>query len=668
MNIVEHEDTKSYIETIRTHVKKLGVSKDNRAYYREVHRIMIHAGILDPKSVDEKIKSKKEGKRSDYKPYPNSPYGKHVKKDENGTSRYSFMLNADGIAKVDEIFTKYITDNSLSPTKSSHNKPVIASAEPLIDEIQKSVSGDVLKVWLKDQGCKIVNEKVGQSFLFILNNIRHTYYYNKNLIVCDTHTPTTPFWFIRDTESILKNTKQDKAIIVKKILYAHWCMEYGNKVETLEWTSPQIKEVKPTPKPQIEEVTIADPSSLNQIGQLMDEISSLKSMISQLSQGAIPIASTPTKRRKEPSLKQSIITQIKSLAPEIPKEKRFKSITLEQIDKETDVKYKKLLQNAYDELERRRLLTAVNRPKKGWKFNFEKKSIELLYRIDDRKPAVFSVRHRFLKPRNGVKEKADKGSGCILPYGLENIDYSFKTIFIAEGAYDSCFLKNCLAQSNWIVPHKMCEVIDIFRDNGFQIIYIPDNFRLGDKGGLKFYEQIATNRDWLAKGDRMFSWDIYGDCDDLNKIAMEYELDEIDPQTIIDHSWGKDEVRANYHLYMIDEDDNQVEWSEFLSAEEIALYVTGEEASDNNSLDKIELPQKQDCFTTNTELEARFDEMEKEQKQADAKREEQKRRWEEFREQEAYEMRRTMQDIYNPQPYFYKTLGITIAPPSLRER
>ena len=96
----------------------------------------------------------------------------------------------------------------------------------------------------------------------------------------------------------------------------------------------------------------------------------------------------------------------------------------------------------------------------------------------------------------------------------------------------------------------MSKVIDIYREAGFQIIHILDNFRLGDKGGVKGLEHIVTRKEWLSKGDKVFSWDIYSEFKDFNDVAIAYELDEIDPQTIIDPSWNKDEAESNYQEFV----------------------------------------------------------------------------------------------------------------------
>lgn len=308
---------------------------------------------------------------------------------------------------------------------------------------------------------------------------------------------------------------------------------------------------------------------------------------------------------------------------------------------------------------------------------------------------------------------ANTGEKYNLPYGLEKIDYSYKTIFVTEGIFDSCFLKNCLAYSNWILPHEMSKVIDIYREAGFQIIHILDNFRLGDKGGVKGLEHIVTRKEWLSKGDKMFSWDIYSECDDLNEIAMKHELDEIPAQTIIDHSWNEEEARANYKNFMPTVDNQQFQGTpqeeiitaaqnltdELLQSDEYGLdlkstvtaieeeekpfkspstnHLSDKDYRDNppamkdlyDDLDEmVENDAHDKQLSYDDDFEQVLAEIEQEQKKSAEQvreRERMKKRYEKHLEEEMWEMERTTQAIYNPQSYLWKTPGITISPSKL---
>lgn len=408
--------------------------------------------------------------------------------------------------------------------------------------------------------------------------------------------------------------------------------------------------------------------------QILAEISALRAEVAAL-RGMNGDKVIEPKQSENNSTKGSIIAKVKPLVTPQNAHKRYTSISQEQISKETNKARRDALQMAHDYLSNRRLLNACNRPHGGWKFDFQSKSIELLYRLDKRASTVYNTRHRPLAAKDGIKERANAGEKYALPYGMEKIDYSFKTIFVTEGIFDSCFLKNCLAYSNWILPTEMSKVIDIFREAGFQIIHILDNFRLGDKGGVKGLEHIVTRKEWLAKGDKVFSWEVYSDCDDLNEIAMVNGLDEIDPQVIISNSWNEEEARAHYKAFLssvdaVKEEEtvnqeeetlptrNQDDWSEILSADKVKQHVT--------PADKQDEQPHHSC--SDEELEAIFEQMERdEQRAADEvkEREHMKKRYEEHLEQEMWEMEKTTQAIYNPQSYLWKTPGITISPSKL---
>lgn len=458
--------------------------------------------------------------------------------------------------------------------------------------------------------------------------------------------------------------------------------------------------------------------------QILEELSSLKAEVDSLKR-AMGMSEDSDKEcstdEEKDNTKDGILAKVKKLSTPLTNPKRYKTINMETIKKVKNPEQKKLLQQAYDILKERRLLTATNRPHDGWKFDFQRKSIELLFRVDNRRSAVYNTRHRFLNPRmkNGklAKEEATEGEKYYIPYGLEKIDYSFKTIFVTEGIYDSCFLKNCLAYSNWILPNKMSKVLDIYREAGFQIIHILDNFQLKDKGGVKGLECITEKREWLSKGDKVFSWDIYSEFKDFNDVAIAYELDEIPAQIIIDHSWNEEEARANYKNFMPTVDNKQPPVTdpreqkeeiittaqnltdELLQSDEYGLdlkstvtaieeeekpckspspnHLSDKDYRDNppamkdlyDDLDEmVENDAHDKQLSYDDDFEQILDEIEQEQKKSAEQvreRERMKKRYEKHLEEEMWEMERTTQAIYNPQSYLWKTPGITISPSKL---
>ena len=447
---------------------------------------------------------------------------------------------------------------------------------------------------------------------------------------------TSVFWLIHSLEvPVLCNDAQEKAIRSARIFREYWNLQFNGKTE---WG------VKPEPKTSTEPVQSSSSAQSVNADELVAEVKALRGTVEQLTSMMTAIMKqlncdvptsnvTTTSSNGKVGDKATILNKIMALAQPLAEQKRYKTISQEEIEKEKKPERKKLLQQAHDYLDNRRLLTAKYKPQDGWKFDFKRQSIELLYRVDTRKSAVYNTRHRPLTPqvKDGkvLKEVATAGEKYTLPYGLEKLDYSYKTIFVTEGIFDSCFLKNCLAYSNWTCPTGMNKVVQMFRDHGYQIIHIFDNFQEGDKGGRRGLDTMVRSHDWLQQGDRVFDWTPFTGCKDLNDVAMKYELDEIDPQTIIKNSWNEEEVKA--HL-----------------------------AAQN---EKSEEQPAESQFVTYEDLDDLLQELEQEQSQSNAEQEERKRKEEEVRVQESEDWDALIEELYNPKPFIYQTPGITIPAP-----
>ena len=552
----------SYSNVIRQHVQSLNVSKEEQhRYYSVVHTIMAEAGIIDSqKTVDANEKDKR------YKPFDKSPYGEFVNYEpvEGGRKRVnSYLLNEVGMARVKEMLTKHVTDRCLT-------KGTIQSAREYRDFLKSQMDIELLKSYLEYQGIEF-DGKRKDRIVFRAPSVEnghdiipYTCYFNNPTKVQYKSSRrekdfTSVFYLIHSLEvPVLCNDAQEKAIRAARIFREYWNLQFNGKTEWGEKadTKTSTEPVQSVPSSEASIQSVNADELVAEVKALRGTVEQLTSMMTAIMKhlncgvATADVITTSDKGECKAGTQTAIINKILEHSQPLPEQKRYKPITLEQIAKENKPERKKDIQQAYDILKERRLLTAKYRPHGDWKFDFLRRSIELLFRVGSRHKAVHNTRHRPLTPRvidgKVLKEEATEGEKYLIPYGLEKIDYSYKTIFVTEGIYDSCFLKNCLAYSNWILPTEMSKVIDIYREAGYQIIHILDNFRLGDKGGLKGLYHVNGYRDWLSKGDKVFSWGIYSEFKDFNDVAMAYELDEIDAQTIIDHSWNEDEVRANY--------------------------------------------------------------------------------------------------------------------------
>lgn len=225
------------------------------------------------------------------------------------------------------------------------------------------------------------------------------YYNNPNTVQYKStkreHDFNTIFWFIHSLEvPVLCNDAQEKAIRAARIFREWWNLQFNGKTE---WgvkfdTKTSTESVQSAPGFEAS----VPPASNGDLYERVIRIEEMLSMIMKHLNCGAPVTATDCTANTH--TKSGIQTMIKSLSQPLAEQKRYKTISREQIDKEKNTKRKKLLQQAYDYLDNRRLLTAKYKPQDGWKFDFQKNNIELLYRVDSRQSAVYNTRHRPLTP------------------------------------------------------------------------------------------------------------------------------------------------------------------------------------------------------------------------------------------------------------------------------
>lgn len=539
----------SYSSMVIEHVEKLGVAKDDKKRYRAfIHKVMAEAGVIDTLLSRER-----------YKPFENSPYGEFVyylyKDGKRDKKVDTFILNDEGKAKVSTILNlfqdKYVTDKT---------------AEDFRNHLKEEMNYDFLKHYFDTHDIKYYQGKDKDRLVFKSNSVERD---NTHLIITYTCYQNNP------TKCQYKNTKERKlaasvyqilcnfelsatyskktlAEKIARIYREWWNFQFNN---TTSWVDEEIIEHSYEEPLTVEEKIITNTSTSPSNDAIMKRLDKLEQMMHLLLQAngiTIPSGFTDeiaqVKENVIPTTKEGIINKIEQKFNPLEEQKRYKSLTKATIEKEKNSTSKKKMEEHYNMLEDRRLHTAKYKPLEGWKFDTKKGIVPLLFKISDRRTATYNTRERRVQPFliNGklVKEKSTSGQTYGIPYGIDKLDYSYKTIFVTEGIFDSCFLRNCLAYSNWILPNAMTEVIDIYRDAGFQIIHILDNYRIGDKGGLQGLYHIIHGRDWLQKGDKLFDWSVFSNDKDLNDIAIANEWDEIDPNIIINNSVDYDGAKA----------------------------------------------------------------------------------------------------------------------------
>ena len=173
------------------------------------------------------------------KPFKNSPWGEFVNYEyRNGKRTHvdSYILNEQGVARVNEILTKYVTDRYLTKGK-------LASADPFVKEMRGMIDGSLLVAWLANKGVEVTEVKKDaqpHSLVFTLKNRRHTYYYETNLVVWSKEEkPLSPFWFIKNQETTELSSAQEKAIAASRIFAGHWNVKFGNGLALSDSKAPE---------------------------------------------------------------------------------------------------------------------------------------------------------------------------------------------------------------------------------------------------------------------------------------------------------------------------------------------------------------------------------------------------------------------------------------------
>ena len=497
-----HLDTGSYRSLIDSFIYSIGVCRSEIKNFRyQLHKLLALFGIITFASLNEERK----------KPYKNSPFGKYINYVvENGKRKYvrSFILNQEGIQKTQEILNTYAADPWLYKDELKHMKMARKY-------MQSEIDGNVLRHWLKANNIKFDARENYTAFKY--DNKWFSHYYESNIIVGPEKKTEKPFWFIVNSMSM--PNKESIAKACEEVFQAHYELKFLG--ETNVWMTTTVQ----TRAKSIYEVE-------------------LENRIEALEKALLKCADKPKGKEKEYLDPYQIKETIREFVEPLPKRPYLMSV--EEYGESFSIHINERLEKAYKYLEARNLIDAVNAPE--WKYNFDEDSIDILARIDKRASAVFDVRHRLLEPvtlADGtiMKEKAEKEEGkkkFKIPFGLERIDYRFKVIFVVEGFFDSCFIKNAVAITTCIMPKDMRKVIDIYRQNGFQIVHIPDNFRAGDKGGkAALREYLKTHSDVFHEGDLVFDWSIWPEQKDINDVAVAHDMKEVPTTEILKHCWDK---------------------------------------------------------------------------------------------------------------------------------
>lgn len=141
----------------------------------------------------------------------------------------------------------------------------------------------------------------------------------------------------------------------------------------------------------------------------------------------------------------------------------------------------------------RKMHLAVNQPKGGWAYSLKNQALvyEGVFAKSAKKDGQVRVAmlYRMMQPdKDGRLKKFAKGSKPI-PYLLDNVRTQRKDdkyIYVCEGMGDACFVRNGIALNNWIpTADYAMPFINRYKSKGCKIVYMTDNWMVGDKGGMR---------------------------------------------------------------------------------------------------------------------------------------------------------------------------------------
>lgn len=186
---------------------------------------------------------------------------------------------------------------------------------------------------------------------------------------------------------------------------------------------------------------------------------------------------------------------------------------------------------ALGEIERRRLATAVNRPRSLYftkeDFIHKNRIIIPFYNIQ-RDVAFYQSRALTKKQSDEFGKYISKLDGDKSVCGIDRIDPALPYLFMFEGPLDSFFVRNGLALTGLKATASQQRELEPLRAF-YDIVWCLDNhFDNDDTRGA--YEDL------IASGERVFLWDGETSEKDLNEKCVEEERDGVDPQWILDNA------------------------------------------------------------------------------------------------------------------------------------
>lgn len=211
-------------------------------------------------------------------------------------------------------------------------------------------------------------------------------------------------------------------------------------------------------------------------------------------------------------------------------------------------KEKEIVDDMKRYIEKRGLDRAVNRPAHGWAFDLKKKSVVNYARFSLNGNTHATTHPRVSKLYRMVGDNIPKDQrlrfvkGCYsIPYFLDHVKMRDKHLFVCEGCFDAAFIRNGVAICCWMPSADSQKIINHYEEkHGFDITYVTDNFRYGDKGGIRGLTHYADIDAYV------FDWDLSDffilpdteqerKINDINDLALFLNTNEIPRDFLMAH-------------------------------------------------------------------------------------------------------------------------------------
>lgn len=207
----------------------------------------------------------------------------------------------------------------------------------------------------------------------------------------------------------------------------------------------------------------------------------------------------------------------------------------------------RVVQLCLHEIQRRRLNTAINRPRSFWvslKDKVHKNRLCIPFYDDDNQIRFYQTRAvlpedlKDDRPKYLSKLNADKRI-----YGINNIDPGGEYIFIFEGPIDSMFTSNGIAICGLHLTDIQHQILQKY--SLYQRIWVPDNQLRDIAGKEKTFELLDSD-------ERVFIWPKeLKDFKDLNDVCVHFKLDQISNKFIINNSFSGVEAKTRLSLNLV---------------------------------------------------------------------------------------------------------------------